>query len=370
MTDARDFGPRPTDYPGAIIGGAYSRRLQSHVADCIDALKRIETIGNPAITYISAWHDAEKEMWYEYLSPHFTALFSCEPSAFADRFRSSILERRVYRKVKDKLQVETQRVTDGDIHKSRNELRNEGKDKGLVEAIYMVALADGRRAWLKDQAFVKSFPADGILLSSGCLTDVSKEMEAEAALKQTEAALQKANQKLQRLATRDGLTGIANRRHLDTWIDAEWRRLTRKKEPLSVIMGDIDYFKRYNDALGHQAGDECLKRIAKTLARAARRSSDLVARYGGEEFIVALPNTAIAGAETLARDIRYRISRLKLSHPDSPIGDFVTLSMGVAATVPDGSGTPRQLIESADQALYEAKKNGRNQIVLCPAVSA
>ena len=364
MTDAPVVEVTDLAYPGKILGGPYSSGLQSHVADCIGALKHLDRIGNPAITYISAWHDAEKAMWYEYLSPRFTGLLACNHKGFADRFRSSILERRVYKKTKNELRVETQIVTNGEILKSRNHLRSEGKAKGLVEAIYKVALPDDRNAWLKDQAVVESFEADGILLSSGCLTDVSKEMEAEAALKRTEAALQKANQQLQQLATRDGLTRIANRRRLDAWIDAEWRRLTRKQEPLSVIMCDIDYFKRYNDTYGHQAGDDCLKRIAKALSRTARRSSDLVARYGGEEFIVALPNTEISGAEMVARDIQARVSRLKIAHSDSPINAFVTLSIGIGTTIPDAERTPRHLIECADQALYDAKENGRNRIVL------
>ena len=364
MTDRPGVEETDPAYTGKIIGGPYSRQLQARVADCIDALTHLDRIGNPAIAYISAWHDEQKGMWYEYLSPQFTGLYACSPDGFADRFRSSILERRVYKKTKDKLRIETQTVTNGEIHKSRKHLRSEGKAKGLVEAIYKVLLPDGRNAWLKDQAVVESFEADGILLSNGCLTDVSKEMEAEAALKQTEAALQKANQQLQQLATRDGLTRIANRRRLDAWIDTEWRRLTRKKEPLSVIMGDIDYFKRYNDTYGHQAGDDCLKRIAKTLSQTARRASDLVARYGGEEFIVALPNTDIAGAERVARDVQDRVARMRLAHADSPVGEYVTLSMGVATIIPDATRSPRALIEDADQALYTAKEKGRNRIVL------
>lgn len=364
MTDPSVVAVADAAYPGKILGGPFSQGLKSRVADCIAALRHLDTIGNPAITYISAWREAEKGMWYEYLSPRFTGLFACDQTAFADRFRSSILERRVYKKINDKLQVETQIVKSGEIHKSRNDLRNEGKAKGLVEAIYKVALADGRHVWLKDQAVVESFDADGILLSNGSLTDVSKEMEAEAALKQTEAALQDANQQLQQLATRDGLTRIANRRHLDAWIDIEWRRLTRKKEPLSLIMADIDYFKRFNDTYGHQAGDDCLKRIAGAIAKTARRSSDLVARYGGEEFIVALPNTQIAGAQRVARDIQGRVARLTLAHTESPISEYVTLSMGIATATPTTDSAPRHLIECADQALYSAKHNGRNRIVV------
>ncbi len=364
MTDPSVVEETAPVYAGRILGGPYSHQLQARIADCIKALRHLDSIGNPAITYISAWHDAQKGMWYEYLSPRFTGMFACEPKGFADHFRNSILERRVYKKTKDKLRIETQTVTNGEIHKSRSHLRDEGKAKGLVEAIYKVVLSDGRNAWLKDQAVVESFETDGILLSNGCLTDVSKEMEAEAALEQTETALQKANQQLKQLATQDGLTRIANRRRLDAWINAEWRRLTRRKEPLSVIMCDIDYFKRYNDTYGHQAGDDCLKRIAKTLSQTARRSSDLIARYGGEEFIVALPNTTITGAESVAQDIQDRVSRLELAHSDSPVSEHVTLSMGVATAIPDPDHTPRHLIEQADQALYEAKENGRDRIVL------
>ena len=364
MSDSAVVKVPDAAYPGKILGGPYSQRLQSHISECIDALTRLDRIGNPAITYISAWHDAKKGMWYEYLSPRFTELFASDQNGFAERFRSSIIERRVYKKKKDELRIETHTIANGDIHKSRSDLRNEGKAKGLVEAIYEVALPGGRKGWLKDQAFVESFETDGILLSSGSLTDVSKEMEAEASLKQTEAALQKANLQLQQLATLDGLTQIANRRRLDAWVDEQWRHLTRAKEPLSVIMCDIDYFKRYNDTYGHQAGDDCLKRIAETLARTARRSSDLVARYGGEEFIVALPNTEVAGAERVARDVQDRVSRLKLVHADSPISAYVTLSMGIATTIPNADTAPADLIKQADQALYDAKKKGRNRIIL------
>lgn len=356
-----DPGTDP-EYPGRILSGEYSPQLNAHVAEIIEALKRFDTVGNPAISYLSAWHDRQQEMWYEYSSPRFTGLLQCRPQQLSRQFRRSILERRVYRKLDQKRGVETQIIAHQEMHNARLNLRNEGKAKGLVEAIYKVRLPDGREVWLKDQAFVTFFETDGILLSCGCLTDVSKEMEAEAMLKRAESALQKANQQLQQLATRDGLTKIANRRRLDAWISKEWRRLTREKAPLSVIMCDIDHFKRYNDTYGHQMGDDCLKQVAKAIAHTARRSADLAARYGGEEFLVALPNTTVDGAVQVAREIQAAVQALKRPHANSPASPFVTLSMGLAATVPDAGRTHGQLIEAADQALYEAKKKGRNRI--------
>jgi diguanylate cyclase (GGDEF)-like protein len=357
-----DTGTDP-EYPGAILSGAYSPQLKSHVAEIIGTLKRFDTAGNPAITYLSAWHDRQQEMWYEYASPRFTGLLQCRPQELPRQFRHSILERRVYRKLDRKRGVETQIIAHNEMHDARPNLRNEGKAKGLVEAIYKVRLPDDRAVWLKDQASVTFFETDDILLSCGCLTDVSKEMEAEAMLKRTETALQKANHQLQQLATMDGLTQIANRRRLDTWIGKEWRRLTREKTPLSVIMCDIDHFKQYNDTYGHQTGDDCLKRVARAIAHTARRSADLAARYGGEEFIIALPNTTVDGALQVAREIQEAVRELKLPHANSPVSPFVTLSMGLAAVVPDAAQTYGQLIAAADQALYEAKKKGRNRIV-------
>lgn len=165
------------------------------------------------------------------------------------------------------------------------------------------------------------------------------------------------------MATQDGLTQVANRRRLDAWLDTEWRRLAREKAPLSIIMCDIDYFKRYNDTYGHQAGDACLKRIAEAIAQTARRASDLVARYGGEEFLVALPHTTIDGAERVAQEIKDTVAQLKLPHASSPTSFVVTLSMGLASAIPTAKESVTVLIGNADQALYEAKKGGRDRFI-------
>jgi len=164
------------------------------------------------------------------------------------------------------------------------------------------------------------------------------------------------------LALIDGLTQVANRRHLDNYLASEWRRLTREQQPLALILCDVDNFKLYNDTYGHQLGDDCLKQVARAIACSVNRPSDLVARYGGEEFAVILPNTPIEGAVCVAERIRAAIEALQILHERSPVRPHVTLSLGVAALVPAEALSLKQLIALADDALYEAKQAGKNHI--------
>ncbi|MFZ5645361.1 MAG: diguanylate cyclase [Bacillota bacterium] len=170
------------------------------------------------------------------------------------------------------------------------------------------------------------------------------------------------NKQLELLSSLDGLTGIANRRYLDNYLLQEWRRAARENIPLSLIMCDIDFFKVYNDTYGHQAGDDCLKRVAGSLSENLKRPGDLVARYGGEEFAIVLPDTDTDGAVLLAKALRAGIEALKIEHINSRASKHVTLSLGVASTVPSNDFSPEMLISRADQALYQAKQKGRNQV--------
>ena len=173
--------------------------------------------------------------------------------------------------------------------------------------------------------------------------------------------LELANQELELIAISDSLTKLANRRRFDEYIDLEWRRAMRQQSWLGLILCDIDYFKRYNDTYGHQAGDACLQKVAEAIARAVRRPGDLVARYGGEEFAIVLPNTDLAGAMRVAEEIRVRVRGLGIPHSASKIGDIVTLSLGVATTFPSPYKSMSKLIGLADIALYQAKKEGRDR---------
>jgi diguanylate cyclase (GGDEF)-like protein/PAS domain S-box-containing protein len=175
--------------------------------------------------------------------------------------------------------------------------------------------------------------------------------------------LKKANRELHRLATIDGLTKVANRRCFDAYLQAEWRRMARSHQPLSIILCDIDHFKAYNDTYGHQAGDICLQQVAAALQETIKRPADLVARYGGEEFVAILPHTNLEGAAYIAQTIRDRVTALQLSHRASPVQAYITLSFGVAMMIPTLETSPHELVEKADNALYEAKDQGRDRVV-------
>ena len=185
------------------------------------------------------------------------------------------------------------------------------------------------------------------------------------AIKQAELyhQLEIANQKLEKLAVIDGLTGIANRRKFNDYIQSEWLRLAREKASLSLILCDIDHFKLYNDTYGHQRGDTCLKQVSQAVKKVAKRPADLVARYGGEELAIILPNTTAEGAKQLAYKICLQIQALQIPHIASPVDLYVTVSLGVAGLIPHHDGSPEELITIADANLYKAKELGRNRVV-------
>ncbi len=214
----------------------------------------------------------------------------------------------------------------------------------------------------------------GLLVAHHCTTsrrwrstDLSlmEQLAAQLAIAIQQAGLyeqlQQVNQELERLAAVDDLTQVANRRRFDELLNREWQRLARSKAPLSLILGDVDYFKRYNDTYGHRAGDMCLAQVAQALSGAARRATDLVARYGGEEFVMVLPNTDRAGAVRVAINLQAAIEALQIPHKASDVGDFVTMSLGIATTIPRTDRVPAELVEVADRALYQSKLRGRNR---------
>ena len=181
--------------------------------------------------------------------------------------------------------------------------------------------------------------------------------------KQIEITLKKANLRLTYQANIDSLTQIANRRRFDEYITQEWSRCAREREFLSLLICDVDYFKAYNDTYGHQAGDSCLYEVAKAIEQGVKRPADVAFRYGGEEFAVVLPHTDEQGAVKVAEDIRQQIQGSKIAHSSSEIAEVITLSIGVASTLPNTRISPHTLISSADDALYDAKMKGRNRVI-------
>ncbi len=173
---------------------------------------------------------------------------------------------------------------------------------------------------------------------------------------------EKANKKLKELSVTDHLTKLPNRRYFQEFIEREWKRAIRYKEHISAIMVDIDFFKRYNDALGHQRGDMVLRKVANALKSITRRAGDLVARFGGEEFIIILGRTREESAIKIAEKIRKSVEELKIKHPDSNISEYITVSLGVASVIPIKETSCEKLIKAADEALYKAKERGRNRV--------
>jgi len=178
-----------------------------------------------------------------------------------------------------------------------------------------------------------------------------------------EEALKKANKKLKILSVMDGLTQIPNRRKFDEYLNSEWKRHCRGKGQFSVIICDIDFFKYYNDTYGHQAGDECLQKVARAIHDCASRSSDLAARYGGEEFAVILPDTDQEGAGLIAERIRTSVKNLKIEHKNSITNKYLTLSLGYSTNSQGHKYSAESLVALADKALYQAKEEGRNQSI-------
>jgi diguanylate cyclase (GGDEF)-like protein/PAS domain S-box-containing protein len=205
-----------------------------------------------------------------------------------------------------------------------------------------------------------AFTAEEIQLFTSIGHQVGTAIENASLYQQTQLTVEE----LKRLSYLDGLTGVANRRHFDEVLGLEWRRMMRDAKPLSLIMCDIDFFKTYNDTYGHQGGDDSLRQVANTLNSVLGRPEDLVTRYGGEEFAVTLPGTDSQGTKFLAETMRSRVESLGIVHVSSQVSEVLTISLGVASTIPTRGSSPHELISAADQALYEAKKEGRNRVNL------
>ena len=187
-------------------------------------------------------------------------------------------------------------------------------------------------------------------------------VKSEAGLVEAHNELEMINETLARLANQDGLTGLANRRHFDQSLLAEFSRAQREESSLGLVLIDVDFFKQYNDIYGHVAGDECLRKIGKVVGYSMRRPGDLAARYGGEEMVVLLPGTDMQGALAVAEGVRQAVQSLGIEHSGNPLG-VVTASVGVAAFMPMHlENLPVELVELADRALYKAKASGRNQV--------
>lgn len=223
------------------------------------------------------------------------------------------------------------------------------------EADYRALTKDGGYVWIRDVVHVIRHEDGEVDALVGFMFDISER-------KKTEEELVRLQKELMELSFKDGLTGISNRRMLDSILEVEWTEARRHNRPLSVIMLDIDYFKQYNDHYGHLQGDECLRRVARTLRSAATRARDFLARYGGEEFVLVLPETDAAAAQMVAERCRKLIFKEQIAHANSPAGQLLTVSVGVGTIVPTHKDEAMDFVAEVDRRLYRAKQGGRNRI--------
>lgn len=258
------------------------------------------------------------------------------------------------------------------------ELMRVNSKTGQVPIIFVTALDKEKNCIFKDYEIgVIDYifkPIEPIILQSKVRVFIEfyrqkKLLQEQAVLLEVKAKelseLKKINCKLESISLCDGLTGIPNRRSFNNYIESSWKSCIRSGKPVSLIMADIDYFKAYNDNYGHPKGDECLKKVAKTMASSVKRPMDFVARYGGEEFAVILPETDSNGAIIVAKKIRKDVEALSLIHEYSQVTNYITISLGVTTVVPDQTYSMEKFICNADIALYKAKSSGRNTVSLC-----
>ncbi|BAZ28626.1 diguanylate cyclase with PAS/PAC and GAF sensors [Cylindrospermum sp. NIES-4074] len=230
-----------------------------------------------------------------------------------------------------------------------------------VRAKLVVPILQGNALWGLLVAHHCSAPREWQPWESQLLQQLATQVAIAIQQSELHQQLQLANQQLQNLAMVDQLTQIANRRCFDSQLDCTWGHLLREQGCLSLLLCDIDFFKQYNDTYGHAGGDDCLRLVAQAFKQTIKRSTDVAARYGGEEFVVILPNTDSDGALQVAQEIHEAIQQLNIPHAASVVKQHVTLSIGIATVIPTSDLLPLQLIEAADQALYQAKAQGRNR---------
>jgi len=223
------------------------------------------------------------------------------------------------------------------------------------EADYRALTRDGGYVWIRDVVHVLRNEAGEVEALIGFMFDISER-------KKTEEALISLQRQLEELSFKDGLTNVANRRMFDAILEQEWSNAQRNRQPISVILVDIDYFKQYNDHYGHIQGDDCLKQVAAALSGAATRSRDFFARFGGEEFVFILPDTEAAAANKIAERCRDAIFKLQLPHEASAVSQILTISMGAGTVIPLREDLAMDFVARVDRRLYRAKQHGRNRI--------
>ena len=276
-------------------------------------------------------------MQFTYIGPQIEALLGWEPSSWKS------VEDWAARMHED----ERQWVVDFCVSQSKSGIDHEADYRALTK--------DGNYVWIRDVVHVVRKENGEVDSLIGFMFDISER-------KKTEQELIKLQKELEELSFKDGLTGVANRRMFDSVIETEWLKARQNKQPLSLIIIDIDFFKEYNDFYGHLQGDDCLKQVAETLNNVKARSRDFFGRFGGEEFIMLLPEADENAAWSIAERCRQALFKKQIPHEQSKVSQLLTISLGVSTMIPSHDDEHNELISRADKQLYQAKQKGRNCI--------
>ena len=276
-------------------------------------------------------------MQFTYIGPQIEALLGWEPSSWKS------VEDWAARMHKD----EREWVVDYCVSQSKSGIDHEADYRALTK--------DGNYVWIRDVVHVVRKENGEVDSLIGFMFDISER-------KKTEQELIKLQKELEELSFKDGLTGVANRRMFDSVIETEWLKARQNKQPLSLIIIDIDFFKEYNDFYGHLQGDDCLKQVAETLNNVKARSRDFFGRFGGEEFIMLLPEADENAAWSIAERCRQALFKKQIPHEQSKVSQLLTISLGVSTMIPSQDDEHNELISRADKKLYQAKQKGRNCI--------
>ncbi len=338
------------DYVGRImLDDKSSEKLIGRVKECIGILLDLEEKAYlPMIPYISAWQEDGQVIWYEFVGQSFCDLLHCSGHEVAEVFRKSIIDRRQYRYLNFEETVEEEIITGDELPGFWKGLREEVKESGSVDAVYHVLQSKVKNLWLKDRARIESFPEDGIYLSVGFLSDVTKEMELKDLF--------------EKIGYIDELTKLPKRSILDRILDVNIGNLQRGHiADFVLVMIDVDRFKLVNDKYGHQAGDYVLANLADIM-KATTRNHDEIGRYGGEEFYGFTIGDVELGKK-FAERLRENVEKTVFEYKGQVIP--ITISIGIASAfeVPQDELTAENMIFIADRRLYVAKGAGRNMVV-------
>ena len=351
--------PQIIGYHGRILLGDYSRDLKSRIEACIWYCKGFDKLGSPVMPYIAAWQASIKTIWYEFVSQRLVNLLGCDYSNAPERFKTSVIERHRYTREVNTYGFFQEILKSSEVDGKKFELREEAVNQGALEAVYKVRTPAAGTCWIKDQATLEAYKQDGIFVSLGNLTVVTKEMEAEEQLKEMQKSLKRSEQKYRDLSIHDDLTGLFNTRYLYKSLAALIRESTSKEEPFSLVFMDIDNFKQVVDTNGHLNASKTLQEIAATIEVALEEPAYGVA-YGGDEFVLTLPSFDKSQALQLAEYIRSRIKET-IYLQNANLNIRVTASLGVS-TFPDDARTLTDLLALADQAMFRVKERGKDSI--------